>query len=197
MVRVLGVERGEDSLPYDGPVPGGGVASGDEAAEPRGGYNQLALRQFKQDGKDTLLRQAISGGVISPYSGYDEIGGGRAAHRHEVAIVRGENTQPSQGRRKLLGRYNESLPGGGAGCGEFQAGQHGGEFDEEAEILLPGKVETGGVESRLACGVAVRQEQDGCAGCGALDCREGSLEARIVSLGQCEIQVVLRGAAKG
>src|ERR1035441_8548509 len=110
MVSVLGVERGEDSLPYDGPVPGGGVASGDEVAEPGGGDNQLALRQFKQDGKDTLLRQAIGGGVVAGDSGHNEISGGRAADGHEVAIVRGENAQPSQGRRKHLGRYDEALP---------------------------------------------------------------------------------------
>src|ERR1035438_9784481 len=106
MVSVLGVERGEDSLPYEGPIAGRSIASGDEAAEPRGGYNQLALRQFKQDGKDTLLRQTVDRGVISRYPGHDEISGERADDGHEVAIVRGENAQPGQGRRKLLAAHD-------------------------------------------------------------------------------------------
>src|ERR1035438_3473238 len=117
---MLRVERGEYSLPYDGPVPGGGVASGDEVAEPGGGDNQLALGQFKQDGKDTLLRQAIGSGVVAGYPGQDEIGGWRAPDRHEVAILRGGNAQPGQGRRNPLGRNDEPLPGGGAGRGQFQ-----------------------------------------------------------------------------
>src|ERR1039457_2824884 len=102
LVLMLRVEDGQDSLPYHGPVARGGVASGNEAAQPGGGDNQFVLRQLKQDGKNILYRQTVNGGVISGYPCHDEIGGGRAAYGHEVTIVRGENAQLGQGRRKPI-----------------------------------------------------------------------------------------------
>ena len=44
--------------------------------------------------------------------------------------------------------------------------------------------------------IVVRQQQDGGAWCGILDRRVGRLEARIASLAQGDIQVVLRGATE-
>ena len=88
-VRLVRIEGRQDALPYQEPIARWGVSSGDEAAQPGRGDNQLALRQLKQDRKHALLRQAVAGGVISGDPGYDQIGSRRAADWHVAAIVRG------------------------------------------------------------------------------------------------------------
>ena len=96
-----------------------------------------------------------------------------------MAIVRGKKSQRGQVGLKLMRRYNDPFPGGGARAADLKARHGCGVFDEDAQALCLRLGELARLHSGGPLGIAVCQKQQRRPGFGVLYGREGCVVTRI------------------